>query len=68
MLVNGKCVTVGHCLVALCDAVVCAILFEKESSIEAKKFGQQTFRIENCNSRSTRTTQERKLAENLHSF
>ena len=38
-----KCVTVIHCLLALCDAVFCAILFEKESSIEAESFDHRKF-------------------------
>ena len=38
MLVMAKNVAVGHCLLALCDAVFCPILFEKQSLIEAKSF------------------------------
>ena len=43
MLVMGKCVTVGHCLLALCDAVLCAIGFEKETSTEAENFERRDF-------------------------
>ena len=67
MLVMEKCVAVGHCLLVLCDAVFCAILSEKQSSIRAENFDQRKFLLlQSLNSKSTRTPQERKPAKNLH--